>query len=81
MILISSLDVEQRREYLLAIEDAIVSAVDYISFNGQQVKFRSLDEMFRIRSFLRDSLGMTQRSREAYRGPRVARINSLSYRL
>lgn len=68
MIEVSSLTVEKRQEYYLAIEEAIVRGVDYVSFNGQQVKFRTLDEMFRIRNFLRN--GLYPESKSAGFGPR-----------
>lgn len=76
MIQISSLTVTQRQEYLIAIEDAIASAVDYVQFNGQQVKFRSLDDMFRIRSFLRDSLGLNKSSKSMFSGPKRAVVRT-----
>lgn len=80
MIILSSLTRAQQQEYLVSIEDAIASAVDYVQFNGQQVKFRSLDEMFRIRNFLRDTLGMNTRNRSTYRGPRRALIHMRNFR-
>lgn len=80
MITLSSLTESQQREYLVAIEDGIASAVDYVQFNGQQVKFRSLEEMFRIRNFLRDTLGLNVRNRSAYRGPRRALIHMRNFR-
>ena len=60
--------------YLVALESAILEVVDYISFNGQQVKYRSLDDMLRVRRILRGWLGLDAGNRSLYRGPRRAVI-------
>lgn len=72
MIQISTLDRQKKMEYLDALNDAIYSSVEYVQFNGQQVKFRSMQDMFRIRVLLMDELGLNKMSRERYKGPRRA---------
>lgn len=47
-----------RAGYLAQLEDAIFRGVDYVSYGGDQVKYRSLTDMLVIRDLLRDELGI-----------------------
>lgn len=47
-----------RAGYLAQLEDAIFRGVDYVSYGGDQVKYKSLDDMLRIRDLLRIELGI-----------------------
>lgn len=47
-----------RAGYLAQIEDAIFRGVEYVSYAGDQVKYRSLSDMIRIRDILKAELGL-----------------------
>lgn len=49
---------EQKLAFLAALEAAIFRGVDYVSYGGDQIKYRSLLEMIAIRDMLRVELGM-----------------------
>lgn len=50
-------DVQSKTAYLAALEAAIFRGVEYVSYNGDQIKYRSLDDMLRVRDLLRADLG------------------------
>lgn len=41
-----------------AIEEAIASGSDSVSFDGKSVRYKSLDDMMRVRGILRRALGI-----------------------
>ena len=43
---------------LIAIEEAIASGSDTVSYDGKSVKYRSIDELLRVRSIIRKALGI-----------------------
>jgi len=47
---------------LVAINEAIVSGVTTVSYNGKSVTYRSLDELLRLRTIIMSALGLTPRA-------------------
>jgi hypothetical protein len=56
-------DVQSKTAYLAALESAIYRGVEYVSYGGDQIKYRSLDDMMRIRDLLRADLGFSGANR------------------
>lgn len=48
-----------RAGYLVQLEDAIFRGVEYVSYGGDQVKYRDLTSMLVIRDILKKELGMS----------------------
>lgn len=48
-----------RAGYLAQLEDALFRGVDYVSYGGDQVKYRSVSDMLRIRDLLKSELGLS----------------------
>ena len=48
-----------RAGYLAQLEDALFRGVEYVSYGGDQVKYRSTDDMIRIRDLLKSELGLS----------------------
>lgn len=48
------------QEQLDAIEAAIADGSLEVEYRDRRVKYRSLDEMFKIRNMIRDALGITE---------------------
>lgn len=48
-----------RAGYLAQLEDAIFRGVEYVSYGGDQVKYRSVSDMLRIRNLLKSELGLS----------------------
>lgn len=48
---------EEKREYLAALERAIMRGVQSFSYSGDTVSYRSLRDMQRARDFIRAELG------------------------
>lgn len=65
---------DEKFELLSSLEVALYSAVDYVQFNGQQVKYRSVAEMKSLIRMLRDELGLNAGNPQYYTGPKRAII-------
>lgn len=63
----------EKRGYLAALERAIATGVDYVSYNGDQTKFRSLDNMLRTRDLLKKELGIGKAKRSRVTRSRFVR--------
>ena len=62
-----------KRGYLAALERSILTGVDYVSYNGDQTKFRSLSDMLRIKDLLRKELGIGKAKRSRVTRARMER--------
>lgn len=63
----------EKRGYLAALERAISTGVDYVSYNGDQSKFRSLNDMLRTRDLLKKELGIGKAKRSRVTRARMVR--------
>lgn len=61
----------EKTAYLAAIEAAIYRGVDYVSYAGDQIKYRSLADMIGIRDMLRAELGIASVKRHRVRPRRI----------
>jgi hypothetical protein len=53
----------EKRSYLRQLREAMYRGVDYVSYNGDQIKYRSLSDMQRIEAKLVADLGGRNRPR------------------
>jgi hypothetical protein len=51
---------------LIAIEEAIASGADTVSYDGKSVRYRSVDEMLRVRGIMRKALGIDTGKSETF---------------
>lgn len=65
----------EKRAYLAQLDAAIYRGVDYVSYNGDQIKYRSLDDMLQIKAMLEAELGVKAIGR---RRPRTRRAVTVS---
>lgn len=65
------LSAAEKRSYLAALEAAIYRGVEYVSYAGDQIKYRSLADMVSIRDLLRAELGLPSVKRHRPRPRRL----------
>lgn len=61
----------QKRAYLAQLESAIMRGVEYVSYDGNQIKYRSFSDMIAIRDWLRAELGLPSARRARPRPRRL----------
>lgn len=57
------MNLDQKRAALAALQSAIDRGVEYVSYDGNQIKYRSIPDMILIRNMMRLDLGIDKNPR------------------